>query len=91
MRLINQIITAVSKDLINITKLHFKINKDIKMIPNFIDLDLYSQIVDEKLRSKIAKKHEKILVHISNFRKVKRVEDVIKIFNKVKKKILQNF
>ena len=61
------------------------------MIPNFIDLDLYSQIVDEKLRSKIAKKHEKILVHISNFRKVKRVEDVIKIFNKVKKKILQNF
>ena len=79
-------ITAVSKDLINITKLHFKINKDIKMIPNFIDLDLYSQIVDEKLRSKIAKKHEKILVHISNFRKVKRVEDVIKIFNKVKKK-----
>ena len=79
-------ITAVSTDLINITKLHFKISKDIKMIPNFIDLDLYSQIVDEKLRSKIAKKHEKILVHISNFRKVKRVEDVIKIFNKVKKK-----
>ena len=56
------------------------------MIPNFIDLDLYSQIVDEKLKSKIAKKNEKILVHISNFRKVKRVKDVIKIFNNVKKK-----
>lgn len=79
-------ITAVSKDLINVTKTQFKINKDIKMIPNFIDLDLYSQIVDEKLRSKIAKKNEKILVHISNFRKVKRVKDVIKIFNNVKKK-----
>ncbi len=79
-------ITAVSRDLINVTKSHFKINKNIKMIPNFIDLDLYSQTVDEKLKSKISKKHEKILVHISNFRKVKRVEDVIKIFNKVKKK-----
>ena len=79
-------ITAVSKDLINVTKSHFKINKDIKMIPNFIDLHLYSQTVDEKLKSKIAKKHEKILVHISNFRKVKRVGDVIKIFNNVKKK-----
>ena len=79
-------ITAVSKDLINVTKTQFKINKDIKMIPNFIDLDLYSQIVDEKLKSKIAKKNEKILVHISNFRKVKRVKDVIKIFNNVKKK-----
>ena len=79
-------ITAVSKDLINVTKTQFKIYKDIKMIPNFIDLHMYSQTVDEKLKSKIAKKHEKILVHISNFRKVKRVGDVIKIFNNVKKK-----
>ena len=53
------------------------------MIPNFIDLNLYSHEVDNKLRSKIAENDEKILVHISNFRKVKRVEDVIKIFNNV--------
>ena len=55
------------------------------MISNFIDLNLYSQKVDKSLRLKIAKKKEKILVHISNFRKVKRVKDVVKIFNEVQK------
>ena len=78
-------VTAVSEDLIKETLSHFRIQKEIKMIPNFIDLNLYSQEVDKKLRSKIAKDDEKILVHISNFRKVKRVEDVIKIFNNVQK------
>lgn len=78
-------VTAVSEDLIKETHSHFRIQKEIKMIPNFIDLKLYSQEVDKKLRSKIAKDDEKILVHISNFRKVKRVEDVIKIFNNVQK------
>lgn len=78
-------VTAVSEDLIKETKSHFSINKEIKMIPNFIDLNLYSQKVDENLRLKIAKKEEKILVHISNFRKVKRVKDVVKIFNEVQK------
>ena len=80
-------ITAVSEDLIKETKSHFNINKEIKMIPNFIDLNLYSQKVDKNLRSKIAKKGDRILVHISNFRKVKRVKDVIKIFNEVQKNI----
>ncbi len=78
-------VTAVSEDLIQETLSHFRIQKEIKMIPNFIDLNLYSQKVDKKLRSKIAEDDEKILVHISNFRKVKRVEDVIKIFNNVQK------
>lgn len=78
-------VTAVSEDLIKETKSHFSINKEIKMIPNFIDLNLYSHKVDENLRLKIAKKEEKILVHISNFRKVKRVKDVVKIFNEVQK------
>ena len=80
-------VTAVSHDLIKETKSHFSINKNIMMISNFIDLHLYSQKVDENLRSKIAKKEERILVHISNFRKVKRVKDVIKIFNEVQKNI----
>ena len=80
-------VTAVSEDLIKETKSHFSINKEIKMISNFIDLNLYSQKVDESLRLKIAKKEEKILVHISNFRKVKRVKDVVKIFNEVQKNI----
>lgn len=78
-------VTAVSEDLIKETLSHFRIQKEIKMIPNFIDLNLYSQEVDKQLRSKIAEDDEKILVHISNFRKVKRVEDVIKIFNNVQK------
>jgi len=80
-------VTAVSEDLIKETISHFNINNKIKMIPNFIDLNLYTQKVDENLRSKIAKKNEKILVHISNFRKVKRVNDVLKIFNEVQKNI----
>ena len=80
-------VTAVSEDLIKETKSHFSINKEIKMISNFIDLNLYSQKVDESLRLKIAKKEEKILVHISNFRKVKRVKDVVKIFYEVQKNI----
>ena len=80
-------VTAVSEDLIKETKSHFSINKEIKMISNFIDLNLYSQKVDELLRLKIAKKEEKILVHISNFRKVKRVKDVVKIFYEVQKNI----
>lgn len=78
-------VTAVSEDLIKETLSHFRIQKEIKMIPNFIDLNLYSQEVDKQLRSKIAEDDEKILVHISNFRKVKRVEDVIKIFNNIQK------
>ena len=80
-------VTAVSNDLRKETLSHFRINREIEMIPNFIDSNLYSQEVDEKLRSKISKKEEKIVVHISNFRKVKRVEDVIKIFNKVQEKV----
>ena len=80
-------VTAVSNDLRKETLSHFRINREIEMIPNFIDSNLYSQEVDEKLRSKIAKKEEKIVVHISNFRKVKRVEDVTKIFSKVQEKV----
>lgn len=80
-------VTAVSNDLRKETLSHFRINREIEMIPNFIDSNLYSQEVDEKLRSKIAKKEEKIVVHISNFRKVKRVEDVIKIFSKVQERV----
>ncbi len=80
-------VTAVSEDLIKETNSHFSIKNEIMMISNFIDLNLYSQKIDENLRLKIAKKEEKILVHISNFRKVKRVMDVLKIYNEVQKKI----
>lgn len=80
-------VTAVSEDLKSETLEHFNIKNEIKSIPNFIDMSLYQQQDDMKLRNRFTKKEEFILTHISNFRKVKRVEDVIKIFNKVHKEV----
>ena len=80
-------VTAVSEDLKEETLLNFKIKDEIKVIPNFIDMRLYKQECNQLIRDKFAKKEEAILVHISNFRKVKRVQDVVKIFEKVNKKV----
>ena len=80
-------VTAVSQDLKRETLEHFNIKNEIKAIPNFIDMSLYQQENDMKLRNRFAKEDEFILTHISNFRKVKRVEDVIRIFNKVHKEV----
>ena len=80
-------VTVVSEDLKRETLEHFNIKKEIQTIPNFIDLSLYQQQVDENLRSNFANKEEFIITHISNFRTVKRVGDVIKIFEKVNKEI----
>ena len=78
-------VTAVSQNLKEETLLNFKIKDEIKVIPNFIDMSLYKQEYNQLLRDKFAEKEEAILVHISNFRKVKRVQDVVKIFEKVNK------
>jgi N-acetyl-alpha-D-glucosaminyl L-malate synthase BshA len=80
-------VTAVSEDLKDETLVNFKIKDEIKVIPNFIDMSLYKQECNQLLRNKFAKKEEAILVHISNFRKVKRVQDVVKIFEKVNKQV----
>ena len=80
-------VTAVSQNLKDETLLNFKIKDEIKVIPNFIDMSLYNQDCNKILRDKFAKKEEPILVHISNFRKVKRVKDVVKIFEKVNKQV----
>ena len=80
-------VTAVSQNLKEETLLNFKIKDEIKVIPNFIDMSLYNQDCNQILRDKFAKKEEPILVHISNFRKVKRVKDVVKIFEKVNKQV----
>jgi len=81
-------VTAVSEDLKAETLQYFNINNEIKAIPNFIDMGLYKQECSISLRNKFAKEEEAILVHISNFRKVKRVQDVVKIFEKVNKQVL---
>ena len=80
-------VTAVSEDLKKETLKYFNIKNEIKTIPNFIDMSLYQKKEDVKLRNQFAKKDEFILTHISNFRKVKRVEDVVNIFNKVSEEI----
>jgi len=80
-------VTAVSESLKQETLKYFNIKNEIKTIPNFIDMSLYHQQQDVKLRNQFAKKDEFILTHISNFRKVKRVEDVVNIFNKVSEEI----
>ena len=77
-------VTTVSKDLMDVTKSNFKIQNPINHIPNFIDMNLYNNDFSNNLRSRYALDNEFIITHISNFRKVKRIKDVINIFNNVK-------
>jgi len=80
-------ITAVSEDLKKETLEHFEINKEIKVIPNFIDLNRFKKQRKEHFKTAICPNGEKLLVHTSNFRKVKRVEDVIRVFFELRKTI----
>ncbi len=80
-------VTAVSQSLKRDTEKTFKTDKDIKVIYNFIDFDRFRKLDKDHFKKAIAPNGERILVHTSNFRKVKRVEDVIRIFEKVNKKI----
>ncbi len=76
-------VTAVSQDLMRDTMSKFKIQKDIRVIYNFIDFTRFRKIDKEHFRKALAPDGEKILIHTSNFRRVKRVDDVIKIFYEV--------
>jgi L-malate glycosyltransferase len=83
-------VTAVSSFLKVKTMSQYEITKDIEVIPNFIDIELYKRISNHEtqcLKERFSKAGEKILVHTSNFRPLKRVDDCIRIFNEVKKKI----
>jgi N-acetyl-alpha-D-glucosaminyl L-malate synthase BshA len=80
-------VTAVSEHLRNDTYDFFEIENDIRVIPNFIDLNRFSLKPKDHFKKAIAPSGEKIIVHTSNFRKVKRTEDVIKIFAKIVQKI----
>lgn len=76
-------VTAVSQNLKEETLSHFKIQREIKVIYNFIDFDRFKKANKDHFKKIIAPDGERILVHTSNFRRVKRVEDVILIFQKV--------
>lgn len=80
-------VTTVSDDLKEDTYRHFDITKDIKVIPNFIDFNRFSLQPKDHFKKAIAPNNERILIHTSNFRKVKRTEDVIKMFSKVLEEI----
>ncbi len=80
-------VTAVSENLRRQTYEFFDINNDIEVIHNFIDFERFRKVNKDHFKKAIAPNGERILVHTSNFRKVKRVQDVIKIFSQVYKKI----
>lgn len=80
-------ITAVSEALKNETVENFSIHKNIEVIPNFIDIDRFNKLDKSHFRKIIAEEGEKILIHVSNFRKLKRVQDVILMFEILQKKI----
>lgn len=80
-------VTAVSEDLRRQTYEFFKIDNDIRVITNFIDMTRFSLKPKDHFKKAIAPAGEKILIHTSNFRKVKRTQDVIRIFAKVLERI----
>lgn len=80
-------VTAVSRFLKEKTLTNYYIDKNIEVIPNFIDTSLFKPKKENCLKDRIAPKHEKVLIHTSNFRGVKRVTDTIKILDKVIKEI----
>ena len=76
-------VTAVSEFLRKLSSQEFALQKPIVLIPNFVNCDVFQKTQDANHRKKFAPANEKIIVHISNFRPVKRVTDVIEIFDEV--------
>ncbi len=78
-------VTTVSDALKEETLEHFDIQTDISVIPNFVDLERFRKQRKEHFRRAISHNDERIMLHISNFRKVKRIDDIIKTFYEVRK------
>jgi len=84
-------VTAVSENLKEETISLFPIDKKIDVIPNFICMNDYQMENNDYYKKRYAPNNEKIICHISNFRKVKRIEDALKVFDQVSKKIKTKF
>jgi N-acetyl-alpha-D-glucosaminyl L-malate synthase BshA len=80
-------ITAVSKNLCEETYRNFKIEKPIEVIYNFVDVERFNRKPIDAFKKVIAPNGERVLLHASNFRKIKRVQDVVQIFYEVNKEI----
>jgi L-malate glycosyltransferase len=80
-------VTAVSESLKRDTYEHFHVQRDIEVVPNFVCLDQYSDANAAAVRQLYAPNGERLLVHVSNFRPVKRVDDVMAVFKLVREQI----
>lgn len=80
-------VTSVSNDLREETLETFKVDKEIEVIPNFIDLARFHKQKKDHFKKIICPNDEKLIVHISNFRKVKRIDDIIHTFGNIKKTV----
>ena len=76
-------ITAVSENLKEETYKHFDIKKEIEVIHNFVDVQRYNKKPVDAFRQVIAPNNEKIIIHASNFRKIKRIDNVMEIFKNI--------
>ncbi len=80
-------VTAVSDDLRSDTYRHFNITRDIEVIPNFIDLSRFKRQDKDHFKRAICPNGEKLIVHTSNFRRVKRIDDAVMTFSLVQKQL----
>jgi len=80
-------VTSVSQNLKEDTQRLFNTKKEIKVIPNFIDIDKYETTFTDCARDLLALPEERVITHVSNFRPVKRIADVIEIFFKIQKEM----
>ncbi len=83
----SDVVTSVSESLKGDTERLFDIKKEIHVVPNFIDIEKYNNPYTDCERDLMAKKGERIITHISNLRKVKRIDHVIEIFDRIQKKM----
>lgn len=80
-------VTSVSQNLKEDTQRLFRTKKEIKVVPNFIDIDKYKITYKDCDRDLLALPEERVITHVSNFRPVKRIGDVIEIFYKIQKEL----
>jgi N-acetyl-alpha-D-glucosaminyl L-malate synthase BshA len=80
-------VTAISNYLRDVTMQEFQVQRPIDVIPNFVNCDVFQPAIGKTRRKEFADDNERIVVHLSNFRPVKRVSDVIEIFHLIRKEI----
>jgi N-acetyl-alpha-D-glucosaminyl L-malate synthase BshA len=77
-------VTAVSQSLASATHTELCVSREIAVIPNFLDFSVYHRIVMPGLRARFAKdEHTKVVIHVSNFRPVKRIDAVMEVFARI--------